>query len=171
MQPVLNNEGETAPATATDYITVELHDPTTYALVDAQTATLNIDGTASATFTQPAGNYFIGIKHRNSIQTWTTNPVTCSVSTPLYNFSSAANKAMGDNMIEVETGVWAFFTGDLNQDDFIDSNDFPDLDNDTFNGIAFEYKATDMNGDGFVDSNDFPVLDNNTFNGVTAVHP
>ena len=46
-----------------------------------------------------------------------------------------------------------------------------DFDNDSFNGVAFEYKATDMNGDGFVDVNDFPVFDNNSFNGVTSIHP
>ncbi|MEO6489735.1 MAG: hypothetical protein ABIO04_07345, partial [Ferruginibacter sp.] len=74
-------------------------------------------------------------------------------------------------MAEVEPGVWAFFTGDLNQDEFIDGNDFPAFDNDSFNGVAFEYKATDLNGDGFVDANDFPVFDNNSFSGVSSIHP
>ena len=78
---------------------------------------------------------------------------------------------MGDNQVAVESGVWALFTGDINQDDFIDSNDFPDLDTDIFNGVALVYTTTDLNGDGFVDSNDFPVLDNNIFNEVAAVYP
>ena len=71
----------------------------------------------------------------------------------------------------METGVWAIYTGDLNQDEFIDGNDFPDFDTDSFNGVNSEYKSTDMNGDGFVDGNDFPVFDVNSFNGVSSVHP
>ena len=78
---------------------------------------------------------------------------------------------MGDNQVEVQTGKWAFYTGDLNQDDFIDGNDFPPFDTDSFNGVNSEYVATDMNGDGFVDVNDFPVFDNNSFNGVSSIHP
>ena len=83
----------------------------------------------------------------------------------------AANKAMGDVQVEVQTGKWAMYTGDLNQDDFIDGNDFPAFDTDSFNGVNTVYVATDMNGDGFVDGNDFPVFDVNSFNGVSAVYP
>ena len=171
MQPVLINQGIAALSNETDTILVELHDPNTFELVDSKKSVLLTDGTASVNFIQPEGIYYVAIKHRNSIQTWSTNPVDCTVSTQIYDFSTAANMAMGDNQVLVEPGVFAFYTGDLNQDDFIDSNDFPDLDNDILNGVAFVYAATDLNGDGFVDSNDFPVLDNNIFNGVTAIHP
>ena len=139
-------------------------------MIDAEQAVLHTDGTASVPFTQSAGSYYIAIKHRNTVQTWSANPVACSDSTA-YDFTIASDKVYGDNQVQVEPGVWAFFTGDINQDEFIDSNDFPPFDNDVFNGVAFEYVATDMNGDGFVDSNDFPVFDSNNFNGVTALHP
>ena len=172
MQPVLNNQAvANSPATQTDNITVELHHPTTYALIDTKQTALNTDGTVYVTFTQPAGSYYIAVKHRNTLQTWTAATVACTTSTPLYNFSTAANKAMGNNQVQVQSGVWAFFTGDLNQDDFIDSNDFPDFDADSYNGVVAVYKATDMNGDGFVDGNDFPVFDMNSYNGVASVHP
>ena len=171
MQPVLINQGLAALPTETDTIEVTLHDPNNFNQVDSKKAVLLTDGTVSVNFTQPEGTYYIAIKHRNSIQTWSTDPVDCTVSTTIYDFSTAANMAMGDNQVMVEPGVFALYTGDINQDDFIDSNDFPDMDNDIFNGIAFEYATTDLNGDGFVDSNDFPVLDNNIFNGVTAIHP
>jgi hypothetical protein len=74
-------------------------------------------------------------------------------------------------MVQVEPGVWAFFTGDLNQDDFIDGNDFVAYDGDSFLGVNSVYVATDMNGDGFVDGNDFPVYDANSFAGVSAIYP
>ncbi len=172
MQPVLNNQAvPLSLATQTDSVTVELHDPTSFALVDAKNAVLSTAGTVSTSFARPAGEYYIAIRHRNSIETWTTNPVVCNAATPLYDFSTDANKAFGNNQVEVEPGKWAFYTGDLNQDDFIDGNDFPAFDTDSFNGVAQVYVATDMNGDGFVDGNDFPVFDVNSFNGVSAIHP
>ncbi len=174
MQPVLNNQGVAALATETDSITVELHNATTpFALVDSKVAVLSTTGMASATFTQAAGSYYIAIKHRNTVQTWSANPVTVNGASPLYDFSSSANKAYGANQVEVQTGVWAMYTGDINQDDFIDGNDFPQFSFESESGGFFDgtYTPTDMNGDGFVDSNDFPVFDTNIFNGVTAVYP
>ncbi|MEO6488727.1 MAG: hypothetical protein ABIO04_02210 [Ferruginibacter sp.] len=172
MQPVLNNQSvPSSLATQTDTIIVELHHPFSFALIESKKAILMTNGLVSLTFTQTAGNFYIAIKHRNSVQTWTKDPVQCTSSTPLYNFTIAANKAYQDNQVQVQPGVWAIFTGDINQDEFIDSNDFPELDNDSFNGVAFEYKATDLNGDGFIDVNDFPVYDNNSLNGVTSLHP
>ncbi len=172
MQPVLNNQSvPSSLSTETDTLTIELHHPTTFALIDSKKAVLSTTGLVSVTFTQPAGSYHIAIIHRNTLQTWTTDSISCTSSTPLYNFSTAANKAMGDKQVQVEPGVWAFFTGDLNQDDFIDGNDFPAFDTDSFSGVNSIYVSTDMNGDGFVDGNDFPVFDVNSFNGVSAVHP
>ncbi|MEO6488547.1 MAG: endonuclease [Ferruginibacter sp.] len=172
MQPVLNNEGIlSAPTSETDTLIVELHHPSTFALIDSKKSVLQTNGLVSATFTQPAALYYISVIHRNVIQTWTANPVSCSLSTPLYDFTTAANKAYADNQVEVEPGVWAFYTGDLNQDGFIDANDFPLYDADSFLGVSGLYNGTDFNGDGFVDGNDFPVYDNNSFNGVSSIHP
>jgi hypothetical protein len=173
MQPVLLNQGLPALPTETDTIEVTLHDAENFNLVDSKKAVLLTDGTVSVNFTQPEGTYYIAIRHRNSIQTWSTNPVDCTVSTPLYDFASAANMAMGDNQALLQTGIWGLFTGDINQDDYIDGNDFPQYDSESASGGLYDglYTATDMNGDGFVDGNDFPVFDLNSSNGITAVHP
>ena len=174
MQPVLNNQSVPNSLTnEVDSIVVELHDPLTYVLVDAQQAVLYTDGTASVPFTQSAGSYYIAVKHRNLLQTWSANPIDCSESTALYDFTTAIGKAYGGNQVEVEPGVWAFFTGDLNQDDFIDGSDFPQYDFESASGGLFDavYTITDMNGDGFVDGNDFPVYDVNAFNGISSAHP
>ncbi len=172
MQPVLSNQAvQNSLITEADTLIVKLHHPTTFALIDTKKAVLLTNGTVSATFAQPAASYYVAIKHRNTLLTWTMAAIACTSSTPVYDFSIAANKAMGNNQVQVEPGVWAFFTGDLNQDDFIDGNDFPAFDTDSFNGVNSVYVATDMNGDGFVDGNDFPVFDVNSFNGVSAVHP
>jgi hypothetical protein len=171
MKPVLMNQGVNAQPNQTDTILVELHDPATYALVNSKKLILLTNGTASANISQTPGSYYIAIKHRNTLQTWSATPVTINGASPLYDFSLAANKAMNNNQVLIEPGRYALFTGDLNQDDFIDSNDFPSFDNDSFNGVAIIYIATDMNGDGYVDANDFPVFDQNSYNGIYSLHP
>jgi hypothetical protein len=172
MQPVLNNQGvPLSLSTETDTILVELHHPTTFALIDLKKVVLMTNGTVSITINQPAGSYYIGIRHRNALQTWSAAPVACTSSTPLYDFSSAANKAFSANQVQVEPGIWAFYTGDLNQDEFIDPFDFADYDADSQNGVNGVYVPTDFNGDGFVDPFDFQVFDENSQNGVVSIHP
>ena len=120
---------------------------------------------------QLPGFYYIAVRHRNTVETWTSVTVNCTGSTALYNFTTAASKAFADNQVQVGPGVWAFFTGDINQDEYIDGNDFPDYDSDSYNGVNAEYKATDMNGDGYVDGNDFPLFDVNSQAGIGVVTP
>ncbi len=171
MKPVLMNQGINAQPGETDTIVVELHDPATYALVYSKKTMLLTNGTVSSNFTQTPGSYYIAIKHRNTLQTWSAAPVTINAASPLYDFTLAANKAMDNNQVLIEAGKYAFFTGDLNQDDYIDGNDFPGYDTDSFNGINTVYANTDMNGDGFVDGNDFPVFDQNSYYGINSAHP
>jgi hypothetical protein len=90
--------------------------------------------------------------------------------TTSYDFTTAALKAFGDNMIEVETGVFAMFTGDMNQDEFIDPFDFAGY-NDDNNNFSTGYYATDLNGDGFVDPFDFAVYNDNNNDFVMSAHP
>ncbi|MBS1733212.1 MAG: hypothetical protein JST02_07945, partial [Bacteroidetes bacterium] len=83
-------------------------------------------------------------------------------------FTSAASKAYGDNMVEVEPGVWAFYTGDINQDGGIDGQDMNYIDND--NGF-FGYNDADINGDGGTDGQDMNFIDNNSQLGIFYAQP
>ena len=73
-------------------------------------------------------------------------------------------------MIEMEPGVWAFYSGDINQDGFIEGSDFPLLNNDN-DAFAEGYLSTDINGDGFVEGSDYPILNNNSDNFIESMHP
>lgn len=172
MQPVLSNQlVPQALPTQTDSITIELNHAITRALIDSRKVILMTNGTASTTFNQPQGVYYVSIGHRNSIRTWSASTIECTASTPLYDFSSAAVKAFGSNQVQVENGVWALYTGDINQDEYIDGNDFPLYDLDSYHGVNGLYKATDLNGDGYVDGNDFPILDLNSSQGISVIAP
>ncbi|MEY4595220.1 MAG: hypothetical protein RIQ47_1630, partial [Bacteroidota bacterium] len=170
MVPVLNNQFVSgAIGTEVDTVTITLYDSVSATAVESKQAILSVTGNATATFTQvTAGtSYWIGITHRNALETWSAAPVLCTATTS-YSFASSLAQAYSiglDPMIEVVPGTFALWTGDLNQDDFIDATDFTLFDLDNAAGLLFDYYATDMNGDGFVDASDYIIYD---ANGATA---
>ena len=139
-------------------LTIVLHDAITYAALHTTTATLHTDGTLSASFTgAPSGSFFIAVKGVNSVETWSATPQTVGT-TPLgYDFSTAVTQVFEDNMFEVETGVFAFYQGDINQDGGVDNQDADALLLDIDNS-AFGVQTTDLNGDGGVDNQDADLL-------------
>ena len=173
MTPVLMNTGQTSNPLICDSMMVSLMDATTPSqTVWSSTVELDVNGMALMQL-PPAligNNYYIKLNHRSSLETWSANPILINLVTP-YDFSTSADKAYGDNQKEMEPGVFALFSGDINQDGYIDGFDFPALDTDIFNGVAGVYVNTDLNGDGFVDGFDFPFLDINSFNGVSLMTP
>ena len=173
MSPVLLNQGVSVSALYTDSVLVELRAPSPPFTLEAsfrQVITNNGNCYFSFPSTLEGNEYYLVIKHRNSIETWSANPVLLSNQFN-YDFTTAATQAYGDNQVEVEQGVYAVYSGDINQDGFVDSFDFPALDTDIFNGVSGVYVNTDLNGDGFVDSFDFPLFDVNSFNGVSVMTP
>jgi hypothetical protein len=84
--------------------------------------------------------------------------------------NAQTNNAYGDNQKEVEPGVFAIYSGDINQDGVVDIFDVIDMDNDVIS-FAAGYVTTDLNGDGVVDIFDIIILDNNVINFVAAITP
>jgi hypothetical protein len=176
MQPVLLNQNVAgATGTETDTIHVELHsvvDPTI--IVDQSPAVLSTTGIGMCSFTvaNAGTQYWIAVKHRNSIQTWSGTPFVLNPGLNQYDFTDASTKAFGQNMKDVfNENIWSIFTGDLNQDEYIDIFDFPDYDIDNQNFVSFTYAASDFNGDGYVDIFDFPLFDSNNQNFIFSIHP
>ncbi|MGL2966454.1 GEVED domain-containing protein [Flavobacterium sp. XGLA_31] len=170
MTPVLANQGVGSSTTDVDNVTIELRDSSTYALVASTTAMLQTNGDAVATFPALSGSYYIAVKHRNAVQTWSANPVAVSGTPTTYDFTTAASQAYGDNMVNLGSGVYGFYSGDLTQDDFVDFSDFTAWETD-YNSSAMGNYATDLNGDGFVDFSDFTIWEGNYNGSVYSSHP
>jgi hypothetical protein len=171
MRPVLLNQGQSSDASITDSISVELHPALTPNLVAAQTnALLHTNGNAVCQLLVKPGNYYIVVKHRNHIETWSANPVALAVASTAYNFSTIANAAYGNNQAETEPGKFAFYAGDINQNENIDLLDIA-LQELSINNFEFGYKATDMNGDGNVDLLDGQLVEANVNGFIYSVHP
>ncbi|MCX7833058.1 MAG: dockerin type I domain-containing protein [Ignavibacteria bacterium] len=126
-----------------------------YALVDSQKVVLSTTGNANMNFAKSSGSYYIVIKHRNHLETWSRLPQNFVVGTPLsYDFTTDSAKAFGFNMRKFGS-VWVIYAGDLNQDGAVDALDvalfIPQFGN-------FGYLSGDLNGDGAVDALDVAIL-------------
>ncbi|HNP97803.1 MAG TPA: DNRLRE domain-containing protein [Bacteroidia bacterium] len=176
MSPAIYNElGAIPPYNPTDVdsVIVELHDVTDACLVIASdTGMLQTDGSLHCEFpcSLNGGNYYIVIRHRSSLETWSSVPIGMSGNT-FYDFSTGASKAYCENMIDVNSeGVWSIYSGDLNQDGLINDCDEPIMQNDIQNGIN-GYFNTDLNGDGFTDVFDDLILTPNRSLNLAACSP
>ncbi len=172
MANVLYNQGVTVnPGNETDSIRIELRaSASPFPLISSGIKVIQTDGTVTLSGLASVGlSCYIVIKSRNCVETWSANPVLLTENT-LYDFSTVANKAYGDNQVEAEPGNFAFYTGDINQDGVVDGLDYNDWENDS-NNFAGGYFGTDLNGDGIVDGLDFIYWEQNSNNFVGAVVP
>jgi hypothetical protein len=127
-----------------------------FTLKDSTGAFLQSDGTALVSFARAAnGSYYIIIKHRNHIETWSSSTMLFSTgSTSNYDFTTSSSKAYGNNMKQVGT-VWTLYSGDANQDGYVNSSDY-DIYKTQF---GFDgYKSADFNGDKLIDGYDMLIL-------------
>ena len=167
MAATLYDLGNSSDATATDTITVSLWNATSGTSPEySQKVVLHTDGTATVQFPGATlGNsYYIVINHRNSVETWSASPVVIT-STTNYDFSNGLTQAYGDGindaMKDMGNGVYAIYSGDINQDGAIDLSDLTPTQNDVSN-FEFGYNATDCSGDGSSDLIDLIIIQNNS---------
>jgi len=155
----------------TDSVQIELHSSTSpFGLLYTKQTLVNRNGMAQVPF-PPAvsGNsYYIVLKHRSGVETWSAGPVVMNQVT--YDFTTQASKAFGANQVAVDPGVYALYSGDLNQDENIDLLDIVQLDAE-LNNFSSGYFAEDVNGDGNVDLLDLPVPEANAMNFIYSHHP
>jgi len=155
-----------------DTIVVELRNATfPYSLVDSRRGTGGTGIPQAFQFTKSTNGtpYYIVVRHRNSIETWSRLPQSFTAGALSYNFTTAPTQAFGNNMVNVG-GSWSFYTGDVNQDGIVDGSDAGAIDNDVFNFVT-GYVLTDLNCDDVVDGSDASFADNNAFNFVQVQKP
>jgi hypothetical protein len=181
MRPVLFNSGLSANSTIADSVTVELHASVSpYGLIESKKGVLNTNGSCSLAFSASriANIYYIVLKHRNSIETWSSVPVLFSATTS-YNFTVSQSSAYGSNLVRTPDNLyWSVFSGDISdavngpghQDLLVESQDFLDMENAVSN-ILNGYVVQDLTGDGVVESEDFLIVENNVRMIVFGLRP
>jgi subtilisin-like proprotein convertase family protein len=110
--------------------------------------------------------------HRNSVETWASNPIGFIKGFASYDMSVNPVFVFGQNVVQVRLSParYAIYSGDVNQDRAVDATDVSMIDNDASNFLG-GYVLTDLTGDNFVDGTDFAIADNNAANFVIAVIP
>ena len=91
MKGVLYSNHLNADSTACDYITIELHDAIVMvSIVDSFKAVLHTDGNAEFLFPYSILNhsYYIVVRHRNSVETWSKEPVLFNAQLKSFDFTS-----------------------------------------------------------------------------------
>jgi Beta-propeller repeat len=145
-----------------------------YNTIDSSKGILSSSGGGTFLFSNAANgvNYFIEVKHRNSIETWSSSPITFSLGSSVYNFATVSTQAYGSNEIRVDLSPlrFAIYNGDVNQDGTVDLTDNQLIENDA-NNFVVGYIGTDLTGDNFVDVSDAAIADNNAFNFVSVIKP
>lgn len=118
-----------------------------------------------------SGSYYIVIKGRNVLETWSRaagENIVAGTSNH-FSFSDSPAKAYGSNLI-FKGGRYCLYNGDINNDGIIDLTDISLADNDAFNFVT-GFVKTDVNGDRTVDVLDLLLTDNNALNIVSTVRP
>ncbi|GAB5524425.1 MAG: hypothetical protein Roseis2KO_22970 [Roseivirga sp.] len=191
-----NNNGHTgtesagsAPATAVDWVLVELREAGTAATATGSTKVgstagfLMNDGTIKATdgtsdlivsaANVTGSSFYVVVYHRNHLPLMSANAISESSSKYSIDFTTAQAQAFGTSpMIEVTSGVFAMPGGDADGDGDVDATDLASWRNQ--NGITFAYSTSkaDFNLDGVVnavDRNDFQQKNNSKTSQVPGL--
>jgi hypothetical protein len=181
MRPVLYNNGLSADINACDSIIVELHKTSApYSLQFARKILMFSDGTAEIKIPDMylGESFFIAIRHRNSLETWTSTPVTLNAYSLNYNFTTTSSKAFGSNQAVLPDGKYAFWSGDVSdgtnsgfQDGIINiAIDYAEVKNAAEHFLT-GYLAEDLTGDVIVESADFSIVENNGLPFITIIKP
>lgn len=150
---------------------------TDFPSINVDSAKCIINNNANAPFTMSralTGNYFVKVRHRNTIETWSKagGELYTRGSGFFYNFILPAGQAYDNNqkLVSVVNGHYGMFSGDVNQDYAIDLADLALIDNGA-NAFLTGYVPEDLNADFFVDLTDYTFADNNAFNIVVRAAP
>lgn len=142
-----------------------------YNIIDSAKGFMNDTGFAVLNF-QKADNatgYYIVLKHRNSIETWSQTGNSFTVNSMSYNFTSVQTNAFGNNLVLKGT-KYCIYSGDVDYDGVIDGSDLSNVEN----SVAISetgYINSDVNGDSFADAGDLSIVENNTFASVILIRP
>jgi endonuclease/exonuclease/phosphatase family metal-dependent hydrolase len=155
-----------------DTVTVELRNASfPYALVDQAKIFLDENGNGSGKF-YTAGNgvpYYLILKHRNALETWSAAGQTFLNNTLTYDFTTSSDKAYGNNL-KLIGSRWCIYSGYVSQDGFIGVEDMEMVF--TANILGAEgYIATDLNGDMFTEIDDVNIIFINNTLGIERKRP
>mgnify|MGYP007026481567 CR=1 FL=1 len=142
-----------------------------YSIADSSKVVLDSNGNGNFTFTK-IGNltpYYIVVKHRNTIETWSKTPNEFQNNSYNLDILSGPDIVYGNNVIQVGS-KYCLYNGDVNQDRSVDLNDVVAVNNNA-SVFATGYKITDVTGDNYTDLTDLILSNNNASKFILTLKP
>ncbi|MBK8552556.1 MAG: hypothetical protein IPL53_16400 [Ignavibacteria bacterium] len=136
---------------STDAISVELRSSASpYSIIETASGTGGLGTSQNIAFSNAsdATPYYIVVRHRNSIETWSSVTAGFTAGALSYNFTTSASQAYGNNEVLVGSN-YSLYTGDVNQNGIVDLTDLIAVFNDATSFVS-GYVATDLNCDNLV---------------------
>ena len=142
-----------------------------YNLIDSKIVLVDSTGSGNYDFYNAynSANYYICINHRNSIETWSSTPVSFNNNVLNYDFTTSAGKAFGNNQILVGN-KYCIYSGNVNFDETIELSDVLQIFN-SAGDFTIGYVIEDLTGDNVVDLSDIGFAYNNALNFVSVLKP
>jgi hypothetical protein len=156
-----------------DTITLELHASSgSHGLAYSCKGVIDVNGNGSFVFpSQVYGQaYYLVVKHRNALESWSALPVFIHSATVSYSFASAASQAYGGNQSNLGGGNYGLYSGDVDQNGTIDGNDFSSVESRTRLFLS-GYLNDDLSGDRLVESTDYDLMENNYLLQIAVSRP
>lgn len=169
------------PPNIADWVCIQLYDSSAGTTVAEESFLLKTDGTVAEVdgsteelgiANAAAGDYHIMLKHRNHLIAVSDSLYSMHKGiVPFVDFTADSSCYYGSkNAKELETGVWGMWSGDLNQDLMVDTQDYWEWRSASADGES-GYTLADINFDGLVTTKDYTVWYKNQSMGAEAVLP
>ncbi|MBK7852806.1 MAG: metallophosphoesterase [Bacteroidetes bacterium] len=169
MRAPLFSSGLSSDPTACDSITIEFRNSSPVHGIEFSSRTLlHTDGNCSVNFpgSFSGGQYFIVIRHRNSLETWSAAAQLLQHNDTV-EFADVITKAYGNNLATLGDGFFGLWSGDVSdgispglQDGMIETSDYIHIENASQMFLA-GYVTEDLTGDVLVESADYSLAENN----------
>jgi hypothetical protein len=165
-----------------DTIIAELHNSVSpYSLQFSNSGIVNVYGNAVFNFpyTSFGNSYFIVLRHRNALETWSASPVLFNDTIVYYSFTDSLSQAYGNNLFDLGDGNFALWSGDISgdninsygqQDGFIHFRDYFYMEQALY-ATSLGYTPADLSGDGVVESFDYMLMENSYYYLLVSMHP
>ncbi len=165
-----------------DTIVVELMNSTIpFNPAFSKKGTININGNGDFTFPLAvmSGSYYIRIKHRSALETWSASSIMINSFQISYSFSDAVTKAYGNNLTNFGDGNFGLWNGDIFnkntstgniQDGVISIEDYSYIES-VIGDVILGYVPMDLTGDNIVESADYSLIENNFYYAISTTHP
>lgn len=131
MKQAYDENGPRYSADIADHIILELHNAVNYSDIEYTASEVPLSASRTAKINIPFdlnGNYYITIRHRNSIETTSDSPVSFADQVVDYSFDMISS-AFGSNLREMSDGWIVIYTSDVDQNGTVDTGDITPVEN------------------------------------------